>query len=110
MVTGATGPRPIATSTADTPPNPGRHGNDRFEAVGVIFPSGRGRLSFPVVDPNDGKAYHYFERVHKELICADLTEDYTDVSGFYSTHFPGVPRRWSAKPLPTSTGEGCTTW
>lgn len=36
----------------------------------------------------DGKAYHYFERVHSETICADLTDDYTDVTGYYSTHFP----------------------
>lgn len=41
-----------------------------------------------VVDPSDGKAYYYFERVHSELICADLTDDYTDVTGYYSTHFP----------------------
>lgn len=41
-----------------------------------------------VVEPTDGKAYYYFERVHSELICADLTPDYTSVTGFYSTHFP----------------------
>ncbi|MFJ3673482.1 family 43 glycosylhydrolase [Streptomyces sp. NPDC090106] len=41
-----------------------------------------------VVEPTDGKAYYYFERVHSELICADLTADYTDVTGYYSTHFP----------------------
>nr|WP_221401505.1 family 43 glycosylhydrolase [Paenibacillus phyllosphaerae] len=41
-----------------------------------------------VVNPSDGKAYYYFERVHSELICADLTDDYTDVTGYYSTHFP----------------------
>lgn len=35
----------------------------------------------------DGKAYYYFERVHNETICADLTSDYTDVTGYYSTHF-----------------------
>lgn len=29
----------------------------------------------------DGKAYYYFERVHSETICADLTSDYTDVTG-----------------------------
>ena len=40
-----------------------------------------------VVAPN-GKAYYYFERVHSETICADLTADYTDVTGYYSTHFP----------------------
>jgi hypothetical protein len=41
-----------------------------------------------VVAPADGKAYYYFEHVHSELICADLTADYTDVTGYYSTHFP----------------------
>ncbi|MEU9289120.1 family 43 glycosylhydrolase [Streptomyces sp. NPDC048275] len=40
------------------------------------------------VHPTDGKAYYYFERVHSKLICADLTDDYTDVTGHYSTHFP----------------------
>jgi hypothetical protein len=43
-----------------------------------------------VIDPHDGKGYYYFERVHSELICADVTEDLTDVSGYYSTHFPLV--------------------
>lgn len=41
-----------------------------------------------VVDRHDGKGYYYFERVHSELICADLTDDLTDVTGYYSTHFP----------------------
>jgi hypothetical protein len=41
-----------------------------------------------VIEPTDGKGYYYFERVHSELICADLTDDYTNVSGYYSTHFP----------------------
>jgi len=36
----------------------------------------------------DGKAFYYFERVHTETICADLSADYTDVTGYYSTHFP----------------------
>lgn len=36
----------------------------------------------------DGKAYYYFERVHTETICADLTDDYTNVTGYYSVHFP----------------------
>ena len=43
---------------------------------------------FDLAVASDGKAYYYFERVHSETICADLTEDYTDVTGFYSTHFP----------------------
>lgn len=50
------------------------------------------------VSPDDGKAYMYFERVHSELICADLTDDYTDFSGYYSTHFP--------HPGPPSVREG----
>lgn len=41
-----------------------------------------------VIEPTDGKAYYIFERVHSELIVADLNEDYTDVTGYYSTHFP----------------------
>ena len=45
---------------------------------------------FDLAVAEDGKAYYYFERVHSELICADLTEDYTDVTGYYSTHFPLV--------------------
>jgi len=36
----------------------------------------------------DEKGYYYFERGHTETICADLTEEYTDVTGYYSTHFP----------------------
>lgn len=43
---------------------------------------------FDLVVAPDEKAYYYFERVHSETICADLTEDYTDVTGYYSTHFP----------------------
>ncbi len=45
---------------------------------------------FDLVVAPDGKAYYYFERVHSETICADLTPDYTDVTGYYSTHFPHI--------------------
>lgn len=45
---------------------------------------------FDLVVAPDGKAYYYFERIHSELICADLTADYTDVTGYYSTHFPNI--------------------
>jgi hypothetical protein len=54
-----------------------------------IVPMGMGAGDFDlVVSPDDGKAYMYFERVHTEMICADLTDDYTNFSGYYSTHFP----------------------
>jgi hypothetical protein len=39
------------------------------------------------VSSSDNKAYMYFERVHSELICADLNEDYTNFTSYYSTHF-----------------------
>lgn len=45
---------------------------------------------FDLAVADDGKAYYYFERVHSETICADLTPDYTNVTGYYSTHFPRV--------------------
>jgi len=54
-----------------------------------IHPAGMNAGDFDlVVSPSDRKAYQYYERVHSELICADLTDDYTDVTGYYSTHFP----------------------
>ncbi|OQB13606.1 MAG: Glycosyl hydrolases family 43 [Firmicutes bacterium ADurb.Bin193] len=53
-----------------------------------LMPLGMNGGDFDLVAHSDGKAYYYFERVHKEIICADLTDDYTDVTGYYSTHFP----------------------
>ena len=53
-----------------------------------LRPLGMSAGDFDLVEAEDGKAYYYFERVHSEMICADLTEDYTDVTGYYSTHFP----------------------
>ena len=40
------------------------------------------------VDERRARAYYYFEHVHSELVCADLTDDYTDVTGTFTTHFP----------------------
>lgn len=51
-------------------------------------PLGMNAGDFDLVAAEDGKGYYYFERVHSETICADLTDDYTDVTGYYSTHFP----------------------
>ena len=53
-----------------------------------IYPLGMSAGDFDLAVAGDGKAYYYFERVHSETICADLSPDYTDVTGFYSTHFP----------------------
>lgn len=50
-------------------------------------PLGMSAGDFDISVSDTGKAYCYFEKVHSELICADLTEDYTDVTGHYSSHF-----------------------
>ena len=39
-----------------------------------------------VIDDETQKGYIYFDKVHSEMICAELTEDYTDVTGIYSSH------------------------
>ena len=52
-----------------------------------LKPLGMSAGDFDLVVAPDGKGYYYFERVHSETICADLTMDYTDVTGYYSTHF-----------------------
>lgn len=59
-----------------------------------VRPLGMDAGDFDIAVASDGKAYTYFERVHSETICADLTDDYLGVSGYYSTHFPrlGPPR------------------
>jgi len=70
----------VATADAITGP---------YKIVKILKPLGMSCGDFDlVVEPTDGKAYYYFERVHSELVCADLNEDYTDVTGYYSTHFP----------------------
>ncbi|MBQ3870786.1 MAG: family 43 glycosylhydrolase [Clostridia bacterium] len=53
-----------------------------------LYPLGMSAGDFDLAVAPDGKAYYYFERVHSETVCADLTDDYTNVTGYYSTHFP----------------------
>lgn len=53
-----------------------------------LRPLGMSAGDFDLAVADDGKGYYFFERVHSELIIADLTDDYTDVTGYYSTHFP----------------------
>ena len=42
------------------------------------------------VDEQTKKAYIWFERPHFQMICATLTDDYTQVSDEYSVHFDGT--------------------
>lgn len=53
-----------------------------------LRPLGMSAGDFDLAAAPDGKGYYYFERVHSETICADLTDDYTGLTGFYSVHFP----------------------
>jgi hypothetical protein len=60
-----------------------------YKIIKTIHPLGMNSGDFDLVqNKSDHKAYIYFERVHSELICADLTDDYMDVTGYYSSHFP----------------------
>lgn len=42
------------------------------------------------VDEDTGKAYIWFERPHFQLVCATLTEDFTEATGEYSVHYDGL--------------------
>ena len=60
-----------------------------FRMVRTLHPLGMNSGDFDLMaDPADGKGYIVFDRVHTEMVIADLTEDYTDVNGYYSSHFP----------------------
>lgn len=45
---------------------------------------------FDLAISEEGRGYCYFNRPHKELICAELNHDFTGVSGVFSTHFPQI--------------------
>ena len=67
---------------------------DRFMGpytfVRNLQPEGYGVGDFDMyVDEETGKGYVWFERPHWELICADLTDDFLDVTDVYSNHFVG---------------------
>ena len=36
----------------------------------------------------NGKAYVIFENPHTEMVCGELSEDYTNLTGVYSSHLP----------------------
>ena len=42
------------------------------------------------VDEETGKGYIWHERPHWEMICAELTDDFTNVNGKFSVHFSGL--------------------
>ena len=61
-----------------------------YKLVRSLKPEGYGVGDFDLyADDATGKGYVWFERPHWELICADLTDDYTSVTSKYSSHFVG---------------------
>lgn len=61
-----------------------------YEYVRSIRPEGYGVGDFDMFsDEKTRKGYIWFERPHWELICAELTDDYTNVTGQYSHHMEG---------------------
>ncbi|WP_346860833.1 family 43 glycosylhydrolase [uncultured Draconibacterium sp.] len=52
------------------------------------------------VDEDTKQGYIWFERPHWEMICAELTDDYTNVTDKFSVHFSGL--------LPPDTREAPT--
>lgn len=60
-----------------------------FKLVKTIRPLGMQTGDFDIwIDERDGKGYFIADRVHTEVVIADLTDDYMDVTGYYSSHFP----------------------
>ena len=60
-----------------------------FRMVHTIRPLGMEMGDFDLwADPRDGKGYFIADRVHTEVVIADLTDDYLGVTGYYSSHFP----------------------
>ena len=63
-----------------------------YELVRKIYkPLGMDTGDFTLVkDPGGDKAYFIFDRPHFELVTATLTDDYTAVTGTYSSHYQGL--------------------
>lgn len=60
-----------------------------FKMLKTVRPLGMEMGDFDLwIDERDGKGYFIADRVHTEVIIADLTDDYMDVTGNYSSHFP----------------------
>ncbi len=70
----------IATSDRITGP---------FKLVNVFKPLSMHCGDFNLyIEDRDQKAYVIFQRPHTEIVIADLTDDYLNVTGHYSCHFP----------------------
>ena len=74
---------------------------DEFKIIKTIQPLGFSSGDFDlVVDEDTDKAYIYFDKVHdfknldmlhKDIVCGELTDDYTDVTGNYANYHDNTP-------------------
>jgi len=72
----------VGIAVADLPTGP-------FHLLKPIHPNGMCAGDANLFkEPADGKAYYIFDRPHTEVVVADLTPDYLDTTGMYSSHFP----------------------
>lgn len=78
-VMGKDGIQYMVVSKSDTIKGP-------FEPLKIINPCGLSSGDFDLVKEENGHAYIIFEQVHTSMIIADLTDDYTDVTGEFSRH------------------------
>ena len=52
---------------------------------GGFFPCGLTIGDFDIAVTEEGRAYIYFNNPHKQIICAELTDDYTAATGKYNS-------------------------
>lgn len=64
-----------------------------FTLVDRLVPLGMSSGDFDLFVDDDGKAYLIFGKVHTEIVVADLTADYKNLTGNYTSHlyFAGPP-------------------
>lgn len=74
----------ITVLTADTLTGPYTEVKANWQPLGMSCGD------FDLATDEDGRGYCYFEHPHTEMICAELSEDYADTTGVYSTHFSGL--------------------
>lgn len=74
---------------------------DEFKIIGTRQPLGYSSGDFDLmVDESSQKAYIFFDKVHdfvhhehphKDIVCAELTDDYTDLTGNYGNYHDNTP-------------------
>lgn len=69
-------------------------------------PLGMSAGDFDVFVAADGKAYMIFERTHSAMVIAELTDDYLDFNGVFSSHFPAAGMPYAREGLSYFTRNG----